>query len=200
MKKTILILYFLLLGSISWAQDFDKNLASARTAYSAGKLEDARFAMEQMLRDLDIAIGNEIMKMLPTKLGALEYIVKNDNVTGGSGSITGLFVHREYGASPKSGNIEVMNNSPMISSLSAMLSSPIMGGMMRDENQKQIKVQGYKSLLTKNVNSDTGKTGYELQVPMNNTLLTLRMDDTNEGEITSLANSIPLAKIAQIAQ
>ena len=200
MKKTILILYFLLLGSISWAQDFDKNLASARTAYSAGKLEDARFAMEQMLRDLDIAIGNEIMKMLPTKLGALEYIVKNDNVTGGSGSITGLFVHREYGASPKSGNIEVMNNSPMISSLSAMLSSPIMGGMMRDENQKQIKVQGYKSLLTKNVNSDTGKTGYELQVPMNNTLSTLRMDDTNEGEITSLANSIPLAKIAQIAQ
>ena len=72
--------------------------------------------------------------------------------------------------------------------------------MMRDENQKQIKVQGYKSLLTKNVNSETGKTNYELQIPMNNTLLTLKMDDTNEGEITSVANTIPLAKIAQIAQ
>ena len=88
----------------------------------------------------------------------------------------------------------------MITSLSAMLSNPVMGGMMRDENQKQIKVQGYKSLLTKSVNAETGKTSYELQVPMNNTLLTLKMDDTNEGEITSLANSIPLAKIAQIAQ
>ena len=88
----------------------------------------------------------------------------------------------------------------MITALSSMLSNPVMGGMMRDENQKQIKVQGYKSLLTKNVSTETGKTSYELQVPMNNTLLTLRMDDTNEGEITTFANSIPLAKIAQLAQ
>ena len=182
------------------AQDFDKNLASARTAYGDGKLEDARFAMEQMLRDLDIAIGKEIMKMLPTKVGALDYNAKSDNVTGGSGTVVGLFVHREYGMSPKTGDIEIMNNSPMITSLSAILSNPIMGGMMRDENQKQIKVQGYKSLLTKNVNSETGKTNYQLQIPMNNTLLTLKMDDTNEGEITSVANTIPLAKIAQIAQ
>ena len=199
MKKIIAII-FLTVPFVAGAQDFDKNLASARTAYGAGKLEDARFAMEQMLRDLDIAIGKEIMKMLPAKLGTMDYDAKADNVTGGSGTITGLFVHREYGMQPKSGSVEIMNNSPMITSLSAMLSNPVMGGMMRDENQKQIKVQGYKSLLTKNVNSETGKTNYELQVPMNNTLLTMRMDDTNEGEITALANSIPLAKIAQIAQ
>ena len=199
MKKIIAII-FLTVPFVAGAQDFDKNLASARTAYGAGKLEDARFAMEQMLRDLDIAIGKEIMKMLPAKLGTMDYDAKADNVTGGSGTITGLFVHREYGMQPKSGSVEIMNNSPMITSLSAMLSNPVMGGMMRDENQKQIKVQGYKSLLTKNVNTETGKTSYELQVPMNNTLLTIKMDDTNEGEITTLANSIPLAKIAQIAQ
>ncbi|MBK5277869.1 MAG: hypothetical protein JJE09_03290 [Bacteroidia bacterium] len=187
-------------STVGYSQDFNKNMASARTAYGEGKLEDARFAMEQMLRDLDIAIGNEIMKMLPVKLGALNYNLKEDNVTGGSGSITGLFVHRTYGLSPKSGNIEIMNNSPMIASLSLMLSNPIMGGMMTDENQKQIKVQGYKSLLRKNVNSETGTTSYELQVPMNNTLVTVRMDDTNEGEITTIANSIPLSKIAQLAQ
>jgi hypothetical protein len=198
--KKLFILTLLVVPMMAGAQDFDKNLASARTAYGAGKLEDARFAMEQMLRDLDIAIGKEIMKMLPTKLGALDYDAKEDNVTGGSGSITGLFVHRKYGAEPKSGNIEIMNNSPMITSLSAMLSNPVMGSMMRDENQKQVKVQGYKSLLTKNVNVETGKTNYELQVPMNNTLVTLRIMDTNETEITSVANSIPLAKIAQLAQ
>lgn len=200
MKKQLITIVIAFLATAGYAQDFDKNLASARTAYGAGKLEDARFAMEQMLRDLDIAIGKEIMKMLPAKLSTLDYNAKADNVTGGSGSITGLFVHREYGMQPKSGSIEIMNNSPMISSLSAMLSNPVMGGMMRDENQKQIKVQGYKSLLTKSVNAETGKTNYELQVPMNNTLLTMRMDDTNEGEITTAANLIPLTKIAQIAQ
>jgi len=30
--------------------------------------------------------------------------------------------------------------------------------------------------------------------------LTFKMDDTNEGEITQFANTIPLPKIAQIAQ
>jgi len=199
MKKYI-VMTLLVVPMLASAQDFDKNLASARTAYGAGKLEDARFAMEQMLRDLDIAIGKEIMKMLPTKLAALNYDAKADNVTGGSGTLVGLFVHREYGADPKKGNIEIMNNSPMITSLSMILSNPVMGGMMRDENQKQIKVQGYKALLTKSMNAETGKTNYELQVPMNNTLVTLKMDDTNEGEITAQANTIPLAKIAQIAQ
>ena len=198
--KKLIIITLLVIPTIAGAQDFDKNLASARTAYGAGKLEDARFAMEQMLRDLDIAIGKEIVKMLPVKLGTLDYIAKADNVTGGSGSITGLFVHREYGMQPKSGSVEIMKNSPMISSLSAMLSNPIMGGMMRDENQKMVKIQGYKSILNKVVNTETGKTNYELQIPMNNTLVTLKMDDSNEGEITAAANGIPLAKIVQMAQ
>ena len=71
---------------------------------------------------------------------------------------------------------------------------------MRDENQKTIKVQGYKSLLTKNVNTETGKTNYELQIPINNTLVTVKTDDSSESEITGFANTIPLPKIAQIAQ
>jgi hypothetical protein len=35
---------------------------------------------------------------------------------------------------------------------------------------------------------------------MNNTLLTLKMDDTTEGDITAAANTIQLAKIIEIAQ
>jgi hypothetical protein len=35
---------------------------------------------------------------------------------------------------------------------------------------------------------------------MNNTLLTLNMDDTSEGDITAVANGIQLAKIVQMAQ
>ena len=77
---------------------------------------------------------------------------------------------------------------------------PVIGGMMRDENQKVVKVQGYKSILNKQVNTETGKTNYELQIPMNNTLLTLKMDDTTERDITAAANNIQLAKIVQIAQ
>lgn len=199
MKKFSLLILLLATGFITLAQDFDKNIATARSSYSSGNLQDSRFAMEQILRDLDMAIGKEILKVLPAKIGTLAAVEKEDNVSG-TGSYVGLYVQRHYGADPKRGSIEIMNNSPLINSITAMLSMPVIGGMMRDENQKMIKVQGYKSILNKQVNSETGKTNYELQIPMNNTLLTLRMDDTNEGEITAAANVIPLAKIVQMAQ
>lgn len=198
MKVIRIAIAIILVSQFVLAQEFDKNISTARSSYASGNLQDSRFAMEQMLRDLDMAIGKEVLKLLPTKVGTLAVNEKEDNVTGSGG--VGLYVNRHYGLDPKRASIEIINNSPLITSLNAILSMPVIGGMMRDENQKIIRVQGYKSILNKQVNTDTGKTNYELQIPMNNTLLTLKMDDATEGEITSAANAIPLAKIVQIAQ
>jgi len=198
MKKSALLILALAFGILGHAQDFDKNLTVARSSYASGDLENARFAIEQMLGDIDVIIGKEILKSLPVKMGTLTYNEKQDNVTGGGGA--GLFIHRDYGTYPKSANLEVINNSPLITSINAILSIPMMGAMMSNENQKVVKIQGYKSLLNKSVNTETGKTSYELQVPVNNTLVTLKLDDTNESEITSLAGTIPLSKIVQLGQ
>lgn len=179
------------------AQEFDKNMASAKSAYASGNLENARFAMEQMLRDLDAAIGKEILKMMPAKMGIMNVNTSDDNVTGGAGIAAGLFVHRSYGTGAKTCNVEIINNSPLISGVNTLLSLPMLTG---DPNQKQVKVQGYKSLLRKEIDSETGKTNYELQTPFNNTLLTIRATDANEAEILSFANTIPLARIAEFAQ
>ncbi|MCW5911324.1 MAG: hypothetical protein KIT62_09635 [Cyclobacteriaceae bacterium] len=189
----------MLLGPAAIAQEFDKNVSTARSSYASGNLHDSRFAMEQMLRDLDMAIGKEILKLLPVKLGNLNYNEKEDDVTG-SGTYIGLYVNRNFGTEAKRGAIEIINNSPLITSLNAILSMPVIGGMVRDENQKIIRVQGYKSILNKAADSETGKTDYDLQIPMNNTLVTVRLKDSNEAEITSAANTIPLAKIVQLAQ
>lgn len=198
MKAIRITIAIVLVSQFVLAQEFDKNISTAKSAYASGNLQDSRFAMEQMLRDLDMAIGREILKMLPTKVGTLNVNDKEDDVTGSGG--VGLYVNRHYGVDPKRASIEIINNSPLITSLNAVLSMPVIGGMMRNENQKIIRVQGYKSILNKQVNTDTGKTNYELQIPMNNTLLTLRMDDSTESEMTAAANAIQLAKIVQIAQ
>jgi hypothetical protein len=195
--KSIIFILAIMLSVGATAQEFDKNLATAKSSYASGNLENSRFAMEQMLRDLDAAIGKEILKMMPAKMGILNVNAAEDNVTGGAGVAAGLFVHRTYGSGTKAVNVDIINNSPMIAGLNALLSLPMMGG---DPNQKQVKVQGYKSLLRKEIDSETGKTNYELQTPFNNTLLTLRVTDTNETEILGFANTIPLAKIAEFAQ
>lgn len=199
MKKLAFIVVGLVTCISVVAQEFDKNIATARSTYSSGNLQDSRFAMEQMLRDLDMAIGKEILKLLPANMGSLLAVQKEDDVSG-TGGYVGLYVNRHYGADPKRASIEIINNSPLINSLNAILSMPVIGGMMRDENQKIVRVQGYKSILNKHANAETGKTNYELQIPMNNTLLTLKMDDTTEADITAAANTIQLAKIVEIAQ
>lgn len=202
MKTTtmkILLIIFVLATALLQAQDFDKNLAAARTSYTAGDLENSRFAMEQMLRDLDIAIGKEILKLLPAKLGDRPAVEKSDNLTGGTGW-AGLFVTRNYGPDNRRASVEIINNSPLINSIGMILNTPLLGGMMQDENQKQVKVQGYKALLNRHVDAETAKTSYELQVPMNNTLLTVKGFDATESEVLAWANTIPLGKIAQLAQ
>lgn len=180
------------------AQEFDKNLLAARTAYTGGNLQDARFAMEQMLRDLDMAIGKEILKMLPAKLGAMAANEKLDNLSG-AGAL-GLYVDRTYGAEPKTARIEIINNSPLLTGINAILSMPMLGGMMTNENQKTVKVQGYKALLNKNVDSETQKVSWDLQIPINNTLFSVKGYDCPEGDVMQWASAIPLQKISQMAQ
>jgi hypothetical protein len=199
MKKILTTILFCAVSAMAFSQDFAKNLTEAKSAYSSKKLTDSRFAMEQMLKELDLAIAKDILKLLPVKMDALTANTKSDNVSGSSGSGVGLYVQRIYGTDPKTATVEVINNSPMITTLNTFLSMPLIGNMA-DSNQKRVKVHGYRSVLTKITDSDSGKTNYELQVPMNNTLFTLKMDDTTEADILRLAGTVPLPKIAEMAQ
>ena len=198
MKKFIYVFTTLLLPVIAFGQDFDKNIVTARTSYAAGNLEDARFAMQQMLNDLDMAIGREVLKMLPTKMGAASSNSANDNVTANTG-LTGVIIHRDYGAGEKVFNLDLMSNSPLVASINAILSIPFIGNS-GDGTQKVIKIDGYKGMLQKTVDEETKKTDYTLQVPIGSTLLTFTVPDTNEAEVIKMANTIPLSEITKLVQ
>lgn len=200
MKKfnILLILFITALTPFIQAQDFNKNLASARTSYNSGDLENARFAMQQMLTDLDLLIGKEVMKLLPAKMDALATNTKNDNVTANTG-LTGVLIHRDYGTGDKAVDLEIMSNSPLVASINAILSIPFIGNS-GDGTQKVVKIDGYKSVLQKEVNSETNKTGYTLQIPLNSSLITVKIDNTTEADIVRLANTIPLGQIAKMVQ
>ena len=71
MKNLLILSLFLLVASFAYSQDFEKEVAAAKTSYKAGKLEDAHFALQQTLQALDITIGKEVLKLLPEKMDAL---------------------------------------------------------------------------------------------------------------------------------
>jgi len=197
MKKLFILIFSFATVALQ-AQDFNKNLASARTAYSAGNLEDARFAMQQMMNDIDLLVGKEILNLLPTKMDALSANTKEDNVTANTG-LAGVLIHRTYGTGEKTAQIDIMGNSPLVASINAILSIPFIGNSS-DGTQKVIKVQGYKGVMQKSVNTETNKENFTVQVPLNSTLLTLTINDSNEADAQRLAGTIPVTEIAKLVQ
>lgn len=201
MKNLILSILTIGLCTVVMAQDFSASISGAKTAYGSGNLEDARFNLENALREVDVAIGKEVMKVLPTTLGTLAYNVKDDNVTGMSASFAGLYVHRTYGtAEGKNATIDIVSDSPIMAGINAILSMPMVMNT-GDGSQKVIKVQGYKTLLSKQSDENGQVTGYDVQTPFGNSMLTLHYDgNISEAEIVKLANAVPIEKIISIAQ
>jgi hypothetical protein len=196
MKKIFFLLAICMISLAVTGQEFNTQLASARTAYKAGKLDESRFAMEQMLQEIDMMVGKEVLKILPAKLEDKAAISGSDNVSGASGFF-GVVIHREYGTPEKNISIEIISNSPLVTSLNAMLSLPLIGGAGGDS--KVIRISGYKALLNK-VSGENEKDDFEIQLPLNTALITLRAPGYTQDQVVKIANTLPVAQIAKMIQ
>jgi hypothetical protein len=200
--KSLLLLAALLTTTLLPAQQADKYLADARASYASGNLEDARFHLENALRETDKAIGREILKLLPQTLAGLPANTSRDNITGTTASIlSGLYVQRTYGNTDKKNIVlDIISDSPLMGAVNAVLSMPFAMNM-GDDSQKVIKIHGYKTLLTKRTGQNQQTIGYDVQIPFGNTLLTLNCNGiTTEAEATQIGNALPLEQIVKLAQ
>lgn len=199
MKKLILLTLTIFAGATAFAQDFKTDIANARTNYTGGKLSDAHFNLQQAMQELDLIIGKEVLKVLPPKIDTMNVNTADDNVMANSGYL-GTTVRRTYGNRMTiEAEISIITNSPMISTLNALLNTPMIGGMMNSDKSKIIKVQGYKGRLEKNDNGN-GQSDYTIEIPLSNTLITFKISNTTDTEILKLAETIPIPQIAKLMQ
>ena len=199
MKHLSILLACVCLVASSIAQDFAKDMVTAKSAYNAGKLEEAHFALQQAMQEIDIIIGKEVLKLLPTKMDSLAVNTKDDNVSSNVGFV-GATIHRSYGKFTKKADLSIISNSPMVAMLNSILNAPLLGGMMKDENSKTVKVHGYKARLERRPGSTDDKYDYDLQVPLGSALITFTVDDCTDTEILAMANTLPLPEIAKLIQ
>lgn len=195
MKKISVLSIAFFITFTTNAQEFSKQLAEARTAYTGGKLDDSRFAMQQMLQELDIVTGKEVLKLLPAKMQDLTANTANDNVSGTAGFL-GVVIHRDYGATDKNVALEIISNSPLLTSINALLSIPMIGNT---GDNKVVKIAGYKALIQK-VSGENEKGEYEIQLPLNSSLLTLKAPGYTQEQLVQMANALPVAQIAKTLQ
>ena len=194
---TIIFCSFLLTNSAS-AQEVEKNLNDARSAYNSGDLEAARFALQQAMYELDLAIGREILKLLPAQLGMLSFNETDDEVGSANMGFIGLHLSRTYQNDDKqTAQLQIIADSPLLAGINAILAMPVIG---RDPNQKRIRVDGYRGLLQKSESSD-GITSWDMQIPFGSSLLTVSFKDIEEeSTVMDMANTIPIQQIARLIQ
>lgn len=200
MKNSLIaafIIAFIIIAANGTAQNFATAINTAKTSYSAGKLEDAHFALQQAMQEIDMIIGKEVLKQLPNKMDAFTANTKDDNVTSNVGFI-GTTIHRSYGSANEA-DLSIIGNSPLVTTLNAFLNTPLLGGMMSNGDNKVIKVQGYKGQLTKEADSNN-QTNFTLQIPVGSSLITFAGKNTTASQITAWANTLPLPQIAKLIQ
>jgi hypothetical protein len=199
MKSLIILPVFILSATIAFSQgDFKTQITTAKKSYAGGKLEETHFALQQALQELDIIIGKEVLKLMPQKLDSITANPGEDRVSANVGFI-GATIHRSYGATGRL-QVEIINNSPLIGTLNMFLNSSFLGGMVRDENTKVVKVQGYKARLEKQGENENGKNNYTLQLPFNGALMSFTANGLDEKAVLAAANSFPLQEIAKLIQ
>ncbi|MDP4210595.1 MAG: hypothetical protein Q8928_17435 [Bacteroidota bacterium] len=199
LKYIVPIIIVIFVSTNAKSQDVASKLKEAQSAYSSGSLDNARFALQQALEEINKAIGKEILGILPVKMGDMPYVEKEDNVTGAAMGNSSLYVNRKYGTDDKNVKVEIISDSPLLAGINAMLAMPSFLGT-GNANQKRIKIAGYKALMQKN-SDDNGKTSYDIQVPFNQSLLTVRCQGiSSENDAISMANSIAIDKIVKLAQ
>ena len=195
--KYLFLCSFIFFTAQGFSQDFASDIANAKSSYASGKLEDSHFALMQAMQEIDMIIGKEVLKLFPEKMDSFAVNTKDDNVTSNVGFI-GTTIHRSYGTTDNV-DVSIIGNSPLVSTISAFLNTPLLGGMMSNGNNKIIKVQGYKGQMTKEDNGN-GQTGYTIQIPLGNSLITFKANNTTDTKITAMANTLPLQQIAKLVQ
>jgi hypothetical protein len=92
--------------------------------------------------------------------------------------------------------LEIITNSPLLGSLNALLSLPFVANT---GDQKVVKIDGYKALIQKV--SGSGETpDYELQLPLNSSLITLKAPGYTQEQVLKMASTLPVAEIAKMVQ
>ena len=201
MKKIKILLTAALIsisGAMVQSQEVTSSLDEALTSYHSDNLEDARFALQGALNGINQAIGKEILAILPEEMNGMTKVEEGDDVTGINTGFAGLFISRSYTSEERNASIQIVSDSPLLAGINTILAMP--GFMTSNENQKRIKMEGYKALLTRNSDGD-GLVSYDLQMPFSGSLLTFQCTGIeDEDEVIGMANRIPVDEIVAIAR
>ena len=85
----------------------------------------------------------------------------------------------------------------MLAAINGLLSLPFIAN---NADQKVIRISGYKALVQKVEGETEGTSNYEVQLPLTNSLLSLKAPGYSQDDVVKMANALPIAEIVKLIQ
>ncbi len=166
----------------------------------------AQLSLQDAINEINSYIAQEVLAQLPAEIGGLKAQVNDDQSNSASMAFMGggTTITRKYEGTDSRLNAEVniMANSPLVGSLTALMGNPMMNN---SANQKSIRVGTRRGTLTKDIDTEYDNNGaekqvtnYELQVILGQTLVTVKgRGFATEQAFTAFYQKIDFEKIAK---
>ena len=169
-------------------------MGDAGKSFDAKSYSDARFAVQLALVGVEIQLGRELLKSLPTIVNGLQADTTQDKVVSTQWGWNNLTIQRIYNdGKDKEMTVTIGNNLLYSGLVNAYFNNAYaVQANAKEQNAKQIKVQGNKALIT----FEESK-GYSLIVPVGQSSMVVWEDVNfaNEEEVMSAANQFKIDDI-----
>lgn len=176
--------------------DVNLQIADAETAHNSRNYSDARFSLQQALMGIEIQLGRQILKSLPTEVVQVPVDTTQDKVMSTQWGWNNLSIQRVYSKDDKQLTITIGNNAAYAGVVNMYYANAGMIEASNDkQNIKQVRVKGNKAIIQ----YDDSK-GYTLMVQLGQTSLIVweGINFSNEQEIMSAANSFDIDAIKKL--
>ena len=199
MKKFAFFLFAALICSrVSGQSQAETFIKEAQDFLAKQEYKQAILSLQDAINDINLLLAKQVAESLPAEINGLKADGDSEVSTAGMGMIGGgMQITKRYRNEAKEGNdaeVQILANSPLLSTLSMYISNPSMLG----QEYKSVRVGATRAILKSEIEDDgTTKTrSTEIQIPLGQTLIMVRANGfATEQEELAFATKLDLEKI-----
>lgn len=173
--------------------DVNANIDDARASLNNKSYSQARFAIQEAMRGVELQIGENILSDFPSSVNGLNAQTDKDQITSSGYGFVGFNVGRNYLGGNQEISVLVNNNSVMVSGVNTYMMNASYSQNNTDGPQyKRITVQGNKALITYD-----DSQGYKLSVPLGQSTIFVMscVNFSTEEEVMAASDKFDLNQI-----
>lgn len=177
--------------------DVKTMMGDAETAQRAGKLSEARFAVQQALQGVEIQLGREVLQSLPSSVQGMDASKEDDKVMSMGWGWSNLTIQRSYRNTADKYMTLTIGNAGIYSGLAALYlaNNNMMQTTDNQPNMKQVRVKGNKGVITY---EDRKGYGLVIQLGQSTGMVWECVNFDTEQQVMDAANAIDIDRIKKI--